>query len=123
MATKTILKKTQTEAVVKVVGSGAVTVSLAELAITGETVLNPKVDIHQARWSGAAADTAIVVRGGVDILRLTGSGDWEFNGYNINEQNTGDLTITLSANTTAIITLRKVAGYTIAHRSYLTGGA
>lgn len=125
---KTVLKKTRTEAVIKFVGAGTIAVTLAELALADETLttvpITPLVNIHQARWTGGVADTAVVTRNAIDVLRLTASGDWEFNGYTVGEQNDKDFSVTLSANTTLILSLRKVGGYAAPGRSqYLTGGA
>lgn len=121
---KIVLKKTRTEAVIKIVGTGTIAVTLAELALSDETLATPLVNIHQARWTGGVADTAVVTRNAIDVLRLTACGDWEFNGYTVGEQNDKDFSVTLSANTTLILSLRKVGGYVAPGRAtYLTGGA
>jgi hypothetical protein len=120
--TKSILKMTETETVVKVSGNGgSATIDLqtdlvdANQAISGAT---QTVTITGVRWSGETSNTILVERNSVRILTLpTEQADYiAFDGQELppeNTQSTQDITI--GQNGTGYVELylklRKVSGY------------
>lgn len=119
--TKTVLKKTHQEAVVKVAGTAAgATIDLAAdllpagQALDGET---QSVNIVGLQYSGLASSTITVTRNSVNIITLDagGEGSIEFaagSGFVDTIENTSDITVTIGgAEAQAYLILRKVGGY------------
>ena len=111
MATKIILKKTPLEVVVKFVGTGVQTLTLAELATANETLTTPTVNIHSVKLSSPTSQKNVITRNAIDILQLYGNEDFLFNSSSLTEQNNGDITVNLGGDGTMILTLRKISGY------------
>lgn len=120
--TKTILKKTHQEAVVKVAGTAAAaTISLAsDLLPTGqilEVAGTPAVNIVGVSWTGATLGIITIVRGGVTVMTLQSdaAGNLDFSGQMMIPDtigNTSDIVVTISgAQAECWLRLRKVAGY------------
>jgi hypothetical protein len=112
--TKTILKNTRTESVVKFVGTGTVALTLAELKLADETFVagSASVDIRKVQLSSQATTETKVTRNAIDVLQLYGCVDWTFEGMKVTEQTDKDISITTVGDGTLILTLRKNAGYT-----------
>ena len=118
--TKTILKKTHQEAVVKVAGTAdSATIDLAAdllpsgQALDGET---QTVNITAVTWTGATGSLINISRGGANVLTLAGeaAAEFQFNesGFVDSVDNTGDITVTISgAEAQVYVILRKVGGY------------
>lgn len=118
---KTIFKKTESVAIVKVSGSNVTeTITLASdlLAATEIVQGTPTVGINHIQWSlqGDNGATKIeITRGGVDVLTLYDNGEvFDFSGNGGFVENTGatsDLTVTITGKAYVYLTLRKSAGY------------
>jgi hypothetical protein len=114
----TVLKQTETLAVVKVFGAGG-TITLATDLLSPTMIVQgtPTVNIAYAQWniSGGAADRIVVTRNAVAVLNLaqnageldmSGNGGWaETTG------NTSNIVVTTTGVGEVYLTLRKVAGY------------
>ena len=74
----TILKKNRLQAVVKVVGSGTVTIPLSALKLADETLDNPKAAITFLYWNinPSSGFTINISRGGQIVYYLTGGDNW-----------------------------------------------
>jgi hypothetical protein len=119
--TKSILKNTHQEAVVKVAGTAAsATIDLSSdlvntgLALDGET---QTVNIVGVMWSGASGGTVQIARNSVVVKTMvTDSADYhDFTGQDIcpdTTENTSDIVVTISgAQAECWVKLRKVGGY------------
>lgn len=118
--TKTILKKTQQEAIIKVGGTaGSAVIDLsADLlshnqALSGDTV---RVDIVGAMVSGLLTNAITVTRNSVPVLAFAGenSGTFDFEGQGFRDsiQNDQNITVTIAgAEGHIYLILRKVAGF------------
>ena len=114
----TVLKQTETLAVVKAFGAGG-TISLATTLLSPTMIIQgtPTVNIAFAQWniSPGASDRIVVTRGGVAVLNLSqnaGELDMSGNGgWADTTGNTQDLVITTTGVGEVYLTLRKVAGY------------
>lgn len=123
---KQILKNTRTETVIKLVGTGTMAITLAELALADETfdAASASVDIRKVTVSAPPTQETKVDRNSVDILQVFGSVDWTFEGMKINQETNHDFSVITAGDGTVILTLRKNAGYAAPGRSsYLTNGA
>jgi len=134
-AIKTILKLTNTEAVIKISGGAGDTSTITlntDLLNTGKEVLSgvaPKVNVTSLMVSGAITGVGSIDRAGVRIMSLTAQSGFvlDFTGGQTgfvadSQQNTADLLVTLSGGETqAYIYLKKVAGYTSS--DYLTAAS
>lgn len=119
---KTVLKKTQTEAVVKVEGTAAAAtidldvdlVAATELAGTAGTQL---VNITSVQWSGASGGVVTITRGANTIMTLqaNAAGELDFGGQMMisdSVNNNQDIVVTMSgAQAECWLRLRKAAGY------------
>lgn len=119
--TKTILKKTHQEAIIKVAGTAAAaTISLDTDLLIGTQALDgdtQTVNIVAVQYCGLPGSTITVSRNSVNILTLSGEsgGDLEFAlGYGFSEtiENTSDIVVTIAgAEAQIYLTVRKVGGY------------
>lgn len=118
--TKTILKNTHQEVIIKIAGtSGSETITLTDLANSSQVVsatVTQKVNIAGVIWSGQPAGEIKIERNSVVVMTLSGSsaGDIDFAGNGLSEstENESDLVITISGGQAELwIRLRKVAGY------------
>lgn len=118
--TKTIIKNTNQETIVKVGGtSGSATISLATDCLASTQALDgasQSVDIVSAQVTGLLSSGITVVRNSVAVLAFapenSGSFNYEGNGFRDNIQNTKDIVVTVSgAEAHIYLTLRKVGGY------------
>lgn len=117
--TKTVIKNTNQEAVIKVAGTdGSVTIDLqtdilaATQALSGGT---QSANIIACQWVGLNNASVTITRNSVNILTLPGGGSDSLElgaGYTDNIENTSDLVVTIAgAEAQCYITLRKVGGY------------
>lgn len=107
---KTIIKNTHLEAVVKFVGTGTSTLTLAELKLALETAGAYAVDIVRAQYATQPTTKISVTRNAVDVLQVFGGGTIEPGGR-LAEQNTQDIVVTSVGDGTLLLTLRKVGGF------------
>ena len=118
--TKTVLKKTQQEAIVKVGGTdGSAVIDIAadllshNQQLSGDPVL---VDIVGAEVSGLLNNAVTITRNGVPILAFAGENngafDFEGMGFRDSIENNQNITVTIAgAEGHIYLTLRKVAGF------------
>lgn len=114
MATKTVLKLTPIHAVVKIVGSGSATISLAtDLLRSNEVAATPVVNISGIYWSiPASGQNATISRNSVVQWDLAGSYHQEFSGFADVDANTTDIVVAIPAGGgTVIVELVKVNGF------------
>jgi hypothetical protein len=118
--TKTIIKNTNQETIVKVGGTaGSATISLATDCLATTQALDgatQTVDIVSAQTTGLLNSAITVVRNSVAILAFapenSGIFNYEGNGFRDNVQNTKDIVVTVSgAEAHIYLTLRKIGGY------------
>lgn len=119
--TKTILKNTNNESVVKVAGTAAAaTIDLSTDLLASTQALDgatQTVNIVGLQWSGAPDGVITITRNSVVIatLQTTAAGALEMNGQMMipdTIENTSDLVVTISgAQSECWIRLRKVGGY------------
>jgi hypothetical protein len=113
-----ILKQTETIAVVKVFGAGG-TINLSTDLLSPTMIIQgtPTVNIIFAQWniSPGAADVISVTRNGISVLNLhqnAGELDLSGNGgYADTTGNTFPLVVTITGLGEAYFTLRKASGY------------
>lgn len=120
-ATKTIIKKTHQEAVVKVVGTGggSVTIDLSDdLLPTGQVLdgATQKASIVAVMWTGDTAGAIEITRGLLTVMNLQAApaGQLFFDGQIMPPDNTGetdDISVTITGDAELWIRLRKTAGY------------
>jgi len=118
----TILKKTQTEAIVKVAGTAAagtidLDVDLVASTESAGTAGTQLVNISAVQWTGAAGGVITITRGSVVIMTLqaNASGNFDMTGQEMipdSVENDSDIVVTISgAQAECWLRLRKVAGY------------
>lgn len=123
MATaKTVLKKTQTEAIVKVAGSGAaetidLDVDIVASTETAGSAGTQEVQITGVTWTGAAGGVITITRNSVTIMTLQANNqghiDFLQSGmFPDNVENDQNIVVTISgAQAECWLRLRKSAGY------------
>lgn len=119
--TKTILKKTHQEAVVKVAGTAAAaTIDLAADLVAGGQVLDgvvQKVSVVGVTWSGDTNGIVTISRNGIVVftLQANAAGMLYFDGQSMIPDNTeeaSNIVVTVSgAQCECWLKLRKVSGY------------
>lgn len=119
--TKTILKNTNNETVVKIAGTAAsTTIDLQTDLLASTQALDgatQTVNIAGVQWVGLSAATVTITRNSVNVLTLPGGGaDYmEFaagNGFVDTVENTSDIVVTIAgAEAQCYLILRKVGGY------------
>lgn len=118
--TKTIIKNTNQETIVKVGGTtGSATIGLATDCLATTQALDgatQTVDIVTAQSNGLLNSAITIVRNAVPIMAFapenSGVFNFEGNGLRDTVQNTKDIVVTISgAEAHIYLTLRKVGGY------------
>lgn len=118
--TKTILKNTNQETIVKVSGTaGTATISLATDCLAATQALDgatQKVDITCCVVSGLLTSAITVVRNSVPVWAFAGENsaifDFEGQGFRDSIQNDKDIVVGIAgAEGHIVLTLRKVSGY------------
>jgi len=114
---KTILKNSSQEVIVKWVGSGTDTLTLASLVATGQTVsgtIPPSVTITGIKGSVSSTTNAIVARNLIEVLVAYGNFTYGRNDpiyAGLGEQAKEDIVVTLAASGSLILKLYKTQGY------------
>lgn len=112
---KTIMKLTETLAIVKISGAGTETITLnSDLLSSTQTVSGtPKVGIGFINWT--AGGDVTITRNAVEIYKLysnTGEFDLSGNGGMLDTiQGTSDIAVTIVTGGVVFLTLRKIEGY------------
>jgi hypothetical protein len=112
---KTIMKLTETSAIVKISGTGAETITLnTDLLSTTQTVSGtPKVGIGYLTWT--TGGNIVIARNDVTVYTLftnTGEFDLSGNGGMLDIiQGTSNLVVTITGDGVIFLTLRKIEGY------------
>ena len=117
---KTIMKLTETLAIVKISGAGTETISLSDPQASGgllsptQTVSGtPKVGIGFINWT--AGGDVTITRNSVEIYKLyqnTGEFDLSGNGGMLDTiQGTSNIAVTIVTGGVVFLTLRKIEGY------------
>lgn len=119
--TKTILKNTNNETVIKIAGTAAgATIDLQTDCLASTQALDgatQTVNIAGCQWVGLDGASITITRNSANILTLPGGGSdtLEFaagNGYVDNVNNTYDIVVNIAgAEAQCYLTLRKVGGY------------
>lgn len=119
--TKTVLKNTNQESVVKVAGTAAAsTIDLSVDLLAGTQALDGEtqaVNIVGVQWVGLPNATITISRNGTNVLTLPGGGGDSLDfangqGYAETTANTSDIVVTIAgAEAQCYLTLRKVSGY------------
>ena len=119
--TKTVLKNTNQESVVKVAGTAAAaTIDISADLLASTQALDgatQTVNIVACKWGGLNNSTITITRNSVNILTLNGAdaSDLDFSaGYGFVDsiENTSDVVVTVAgAEAQVYLTLRKVGGY------------
>jgi hypothetical protein len=118
--TKTIIKNTNQETIVKVGGTaGSATIALATDCLASTQALDgatQTVDIVTAQTNGLLTSAITVVRNAIPVMAFapenSGTFNFEGNGLRDTVQNTKDIVVTISgAEAHIYLTLRKVGGY------------
>ena len=118
--TKTILKNTNLETVIKIAGTaGSATIDLQTDCVAGTQALSggtQTVNIVGFSYLGLANSTITVTRNSVNIFTAIGDQpdyiDFEGRGYVDNVENASDIVVTIAgAEAQCYLTLRKVSGY------------
>ena len=117
--TKTVLKNTNQETVVKVAGTdAAVTIDLQTDCLASTQALDgatQTVNIVSANWTGLPSSTITVARNSVTIIPITGDQpqvlDFVGQGYTDSVENTSDIVVTITGTAAVYLILRKVGGY------------
>ena len=120
--TKSVLKLSESEAVVKVAGtSAAATIVLAEDLLSDSqelhTTIQPASNITGVQWTGASAAVVTITRGGVTVMTLSAgtAGFLDMSGQAMipdSTNNQNDIVVTVSGGQAECwLRLRKVAGY------------
>lgn len=122
--TKTILKRTQTDVVIKLAGvsgdgatidlQGADVVTSTEAVASGSQTVN----INGVSWTGESTALITVARNSTRILTLPcgAPSQWDFDGQTMppdSTENTSDIVVTFggTGNAEVYLKLRKVSGY------------
>ena len=123
---KQVLKKVRQQAVVKVVGSGTITLDLDELSLSDETLDRPnvKVNVTGLMWSTTDSASAPIVinRDGVALMYLHGNDNWSMSqmfGVSDTANNYANIQIVPPNNCTLYLHLTKEAGYVIDANTFI----
>jgi hypothetical protein len=109
----TVLKNTPIHVVVAVSGANATEDInlLTTIKTAAQTAGTPVVNISAIHWS-VPAGNATITRNSVPLWLMTGSREFEFNGFADNRENTSNIQVAIPAGGgTVIIELVKISGY------------
>jgi hypothetical protein len=125
--TKYIVKNTRGETIIKLVGTGTMAITLAELKLADETfdATNASVDIRSIMITSPPTQETRIVRNSVDVLQAYGNIELTSDVIKMNEQTNKDLSVITGGDGTIVISLRKNYGYNAPNLRavYLTGCA
>lgn len=112
--TKTVIKLTHQEAIVKVVNdstAASVTIGVATDLLRSDETLSGTIDVRLSRVEFGAAAGGRIVRNTINVLEIpAGDGAFEYTGFNDGTQGAQDLVVTIGQGT-LFIRLLKVNGY------------
>lgn len=109
------MKLTEGTAYVKIVGSGATTITLATDLLSATQIISgtPSVGIGQIQWSGRGVIN--ITRNSVNVFELqndSGYFDLNGNGGMLDVQNaTSDIVVDITTGGTVLLMLRKLSGF------------
>jgi hypothetical protein len=113
--TKTILKASAQEVIVKWTGSGSDTLTLASLIATNQTVTGTAgAVITGVKTSVDGAGICTIVRNGVEVLHVHDNYTFQSEDFLhavLGEESTSNILVNLSALGTLIIKVKKMQGY------------
>ena len=118
MGSKTVLKKTRQQAIVKLVGTGSYTITPLDVKLADETVAsngNVTMNINSVIYSLVGASASTVARGATTVMELTGNDNWSFSqmmGFVENESNASNITVTLNGGGMIYMGITKSDGFT-----------
>ena len=118
MGSKTVLKKTRQQAIVKLVGTGTYTITPLDVKLADETVAsngNVTMNINSVIYSLVGATASTVARGATTVMELTGNDNWSFSqmmGFVENESNASNITVTLNGGGMIYMGITKSDGFT-----------
>jgi len=118
MGSKTVLKKTRQQAIVKLVGTGSYTITPLDVKLADETVAsngNVTMNINSVIYSLVGATASTVARGATTVMELTGNDNWSFSqmmGFVENESNASNITVTLNGGGMIYMGITKSDGFT-----------
>lgn len=118
MGSKTVLKKTRQQAIVKLVGTGTYTITPLDVKLADETVAsngNVTMNINSVIYSLVGATASTVARGATTVMELTGNDNWSFPqmmGFVENESNASNITVTLNGGGMIYMGITKSDGFT-----------
>jgi hypothetical protein len=114
---KTILRNSQRDTIVKWVGSGTDTLTLASLVSYNQTLTSDTAtaNLLSASVSVSGSGIATVTRNNVDVLNLSGNFKTNIDralDYIMSENASSDIVVNLTTPGTLIIKVNKILGYT-----------
>jgi len=114
--TRTVLKKTLQQAVVKFVGDGMSNVTPQDLLTTNVTLDLPNVQMNITGiiWSTPGTVPIIITRNNSTVMLLSGNDNWSLSqmfGFVDTSNNSANITVTMPANSTIYLHISKPAGF------------
>jgi hypothetical protein len=114
--TRTVLKKTLQQAVVKFVGDGMSNVTPQDLLTTNVTLDLPNVQMNITGiiWSTPGTVPIIITRNNSTVMLLSGNDNWSLSqmfGFVDTSNNSANITVTMPANSTMYLHISKPAGF------------
>jgi hypothetical protein len=114
--TRTVLKKTLQQAVVKFVGDGMSNVTPQDLLTTNVTLDLPNVQMNITGmiWSTPGTVPIVVTRNNSTVMLLNGNDNWSLSqmfGFVDTSNNNANITVVMPANSTMYLHISKPAGF------------
>ena len=114
--TRTVLKKTLQQAVVKFVGDGMSNVTPQDLLTTNVTLDLPNVQMNITGmiWSTPGTVPIVITRNNSTVMLLNGNDNWSLSqmfGFVDTSNNSASITVTMPANSTMYLHISKPAGF------------
>jgi hypothetical protein len=122
--TKTILRKSHTDVIVRFVATAPAdegTITVAECLDTNETKdATVQLNLHRALFSTLADASIDVVRNSVTVAKFFGVGELD-NNWVITDQGNEDVTVTFGAAGMIIVHIKKASGFNSPHETAIYG--
>jgi hypothetical protein len=114
--TRTVLKKTLQQAVVKFVGDGMSNVTPQDLLTTNVTLDLPNVQMNITGmiWTSPGTVPIIITRNNSTVMMLNGNDNWSLSqmfGFVDTSNNNANITVVMPANSTMYLHISKPAGF------------
>ena len=114
--TRTVLKKTLQQAVVKFVGDGMSNVTPQDLLTTNVTLDLPNVQMNITGmiWTTPGTVPIIITRNNSTVMLLNGNDNWSLSqmfGFVDTSNNNANITVVMPANSTMYLHISKPAGF------------